>query len=62
MHIQSKLLLHTPVMGTHTSYQLGCVYFSSCSNPVRDYDMRIDKRILICYAQLLNVRFQKLKF
>ena len=25
MHIQSKLLKHTPVMGTHSSYQLGCL-------------------------------------
>ena len=24
VHIQSKLLQHTPVMGTHSSYQLGC--------------------------------------
>ena len=23
VHIQSKLLQHTPVMGTHSSYQLG---------------------------------------
>ena len=25
VHIQSKLLYHTPVMGTHSSYQLGCL-------------------------------------
>ena len=25
MHIQSKLLQHTPVMGTHSSYKLGCL-------------------------------------
>ena len=25
MHIQSKLLYHMPVMGTHSSYQLGCL-------------------------------------
>ena len=25
MHIKSKLLLHTPVMGTDSSYQLGCL-------------------------------------
>ena len=25
VHIQSKLLQHMPVMGTHSSYQLGCV-------------------------------------
>ena len=25
VHIQSKLLEHTPVMGTHSSYQLGCL-------------------------------------
>ena len=24
MHIQNKLLQHTSVMGTHSSYQLGC--------------------------------------
>ena len=25
VHIQSKLLQHTPVMGTHSSYKLGCL-------------------------------------
>ena len=25
VHIQSKLLQHTPVMGTQSSYQLGCL-------------------------------------
>ena len=25
MHIQSKLLWYTPVIGTHSSYQLGCL-------------------------------------
>ena len=25
VHIQSKLLSHMPVMGTHSSYQLGCL-------------------------------------
>ena len=25
VHIQSKLLYHTPVMGTQSRYQLGCV-------------------------------------
>ena len=25
VHIQSKLLWYTPVMGTHSSYQLGCL-------------------------------------
>ena len=24
-HIQSKLLQHTPVMSTHSSYQVGCL-------------------------------------
>ena len=26
VHIQNKLLYHTPVMGTHSSYQLGCMF------------------------------------
>ena len=25
VHIKNKLLQHTPVMGTHSSYQLGCL-------------------------------------
>ena len=25
VHIQTKLLQHTPVMGTHSSYELGCL-------------------------------------
>ena len=31
VHIQNKLLQHTSVMGTHSSYQLGCL----SRNPVR---------------------------
>ena len=30
MHIQSKLLQYTPVMGTYHSYELGCLYMTVC--------------------------------
>ena len=38
VHIQSKLLWHTPVMGTHSGYQLGCLSRTVVSsNSVRCY-------------------------
>ena len=43
VHIHSKLLQHTLVIGTHSSYQLGCLSRTKVSsNPVRGVSERED--------------------